>query len=181
MALLQPLRNLFCLSWSLGGVLAWLCLGPAHPAALERERGLGCWAATVIGPHGPWQGLGVGGWNALYLFWKELNSLGYTQVDDGQRLPCPPPRRPFYLLSSGPDSSGALKPWDTWHTWDPNELFAGPRGPAEQRLSSSVLDPFPKISCSSHQQHDLYQPVWTGSPLVVVTIGMFWLETTAPQ
>ena len=67
--------NLFYLSFrTVARTVARLCLGPAHPAALERVWGSR--AAPVTVPRGPGS---VGeGWRMLCLFWKGLNWAGWT-------------------------------------------------------------------------------------------------------
>ena len=94
-------------------------------------------------------------------------------MDDGPWLPTVDLSRP---LSSGLDSAAAPKPWT--HRTQVNS--PGPLGPTEQRRNSGVLGPFPKLSCSSHQQRDLYQPVCVVSPLAAVTAGICWLRVTVP-
>lgn len=144
--------NLFCLSCTLDRTVARLCLGPAHPAALERVWGH---KAAPVTAQGPWQGWG-GVENALPV--PEGAKLGRMDTPWWMMMVTVELSRP---LSSGLDSAAAPKPWT--HRTQVNS--PGPLGPTEQRRNSGVLGPFPKLSCSSHQQHDLYQPVCVVSPL----------------
>lgn len=94
--------NLFYLSCRTVAVtVARLCLGPAHPAALER---VGEEGSHGICPGAPGS---VGRWRMLCLFWK---GLGLGRMDTPGCMMVSDPTVDLLALSSGLDSAAAMCP-----------------------------------------------------------------------